>query len=32
MVMLNLLTFGTVIVALGVPLVLPLLWGQTEKA
>jgi hypothetical protein len=30
--MLNLLTFMIVTVALGIPLVLPLLWGQVEKA
>ena len=30
--MLNLLTFIIVAVALGIPLVLPLLWGRVEKA
>jgi hypothetical protein len=29
--MLDLLTFTVVVVALGVPLVLPLMWGQTES-
>jgi hypothetical protein len=32
MAMLNLLTFAAVAVALGMPLVVPLMWGQTEKA
>ena len=30
--MLNLLTFAVVAAALGIPLVLPLMWGQTERA
>jgi|EndMetStandDraft_8_1072994.scaffolds.fasta_scaffold719431_2 hypothetical protein len=32
MAMLNLLTFAAVAVALGMPLVVPLMWGQIEKA
>lgn len=32
MVMLDLLTFTAVAIALGVPWVLPLMWGQTESA
>jgi hypothetical protein len=32
MVMLDLLTFTVVVVALGIPLVLPLMWGQIESA
>jgi hypothetical protein len=32
MAMLDLLTFTVVVVALGVPFVLPLMWGQIESA
>jgi hypothetical protein len=32
MAMLNLLTFAAVAVALGMPLVVPLMWGQIEQA
>ena len=32
MAMLHLLTFAVVAVALGMPLALPLLWGQVESA
>jgi hypothetical protein len=32
MAMLDLLTFVVVSAALGMPMVVPLMWGQTEKA
>jgi hypothetical protein len=32
MAMLDLLTFAVVTAALGIPMIVPLMWGQTEKA
>jgi len=32
MAMLNLLTFAVVVVALGMPLIIPMMWGQIEQA
>ena len=30
--MFDLLTFAVVAAALGIPMIVPLIWGQTEKA